>query len=1453
MPPRRRTRRGRDPTPSPEPSPEPQVEEQELEEGSGDEAQEELADAAQAPAGGDDALEGEMAKLRFDEPLTWRPGKPIPVSQLLPRLQRLFEELSDMEQDHVDKDSLAEVANSLAQRNLLQHKEPPIKAYVASCLVEILRLCAPDAPFTEDQLKAIFTFIITYTLPALKDPSHPYNGQHKHVLTSLAEVKSILLLNDLDGADNLLLHLFSTCFDCVSASSILDADGNPPADVEAHMTDLLIFLIDESPGLPAKVVEAVIAQFLRPAHFKSQTRADNGESNGSQSTLMPKKEPPAYVMAKMICTYNPEKMARYVSQYFSDVIMDASSFATRGNGHKQGDEEEEAVPSGPTEADLKNLSQAHLLIRELWRAAPAVLQNVIPQVEAELSADDIHLRQIATETFGDMISGIGAAGPPPPPTYDPCQYPPLRFNEESSAPVYDNVLTTPMCSQSFAQTYSSTYSGFLGRKKDKVPQIRAAWTTAAGYILSTEAGGIGLSREEQSRLVDALNEKLNDADEKVRLAAVKAIELFSYRDVVTKLGLKGGANKEGSVLASLADRCRDKKPAVRVEAMVVLGKLWAVAAGDMATGQDTVISCFAGVSSRILSVFYANDLDLNVLLDRVLYEYLVPLGYPPRKQKSGTKGSSQSQAATSNFDPDRIRAERLLQFVKSLDAPAKKAFFAIQSRQPQFAQVLALFIKQCEAFNGGTIDGDAKRTIEHLNKTVSYVSTFFPDPPKVASDLQRFAKLNDRRNYQLIKFAIGSESDFKTVHGAIKELMKRVQAGASAHMLDTLLPLLYRSSCLMLNRSHLPAIMDCSKNDKDGLGAVAHEVLSEISQRNPEIFKTHVGDLCKSLSSQVPSERKANDPSVVDVLKACSSYSRKYPDEIPRDKAFSQNLINYALYGTPPKAAKYAVNILLAKNDDKAMVNATSLIQRIMKDWKYESPRLLNKLAAVSQLELLAPRVTLDYDDDILDMAVQKILLNVRTDATERDPVWVTDENMDEEIQAKSLCLKILVNRLRATEDVKQAKEKAVPVFKLLRNLILKDGEICKVKDTPKHHRARLLLAAAKLTLKICTIQHLDDMLQPRDFNNLAYVAQRGEPAVRHGFVEKLQKYLVQGKLRSRFYTIIFLTAFEPVPSVKQRLETWIRSRAQHYRNTDKSHVMEATMIRLLSLLAHHPDYSTDVDNLVDHARYIVYYLSNVATENNLGIILRYAEHSKQTTDAIDPSMSENTYVLSDLAQAVIRKWQDKKNWSLRVGPAQVGTPVGLYTRVSSEVGQELAKKQFLPEGVDEKLDSLLKSIDRKKKRKSMDERAEPLSKRTKTLVSREKAKPKARSTSSAPKKKQPQKAAKSRKKRSYDDDDDDDGDAGTSRSAARAAADRRRSSRATKASTYVERDSDEDDEEMLDGVAEWEYLKEGEGDSDAGVSEGEGEGGDESELSDPPESEEEEAPKRAVGSRRRR
>lgn len=97
--------------------------------------------------------EGEQRSLEFDEELSWKPAKPIPTGTLIKRLDKLSKELSELDQGATDLDSLTSVAKHLGHRNLLQHKDRGVKAYTACCLVDILRLCVPDAPFSDDQLK----------------------------------------------------------------------------------------------------------------------------------------------------------------------------------------------------------------------------------------------------------------------------------------------------------------------------------------------------------------------------------------------------------------------------------------------------------------------------------------------------------------------------------------------------------------------------------------------------------------------------------------------------------------------------------------------------------------------------------------------------------------------------------------------------------------------------------------------------------------------------------------------------------------------------------------------------------------------------------------------------------------------------------------------------------------------------------------------------------------------------------------------------------------------------------------------------------------------------------------------------------------------------------------------------------------------------------------------------
>ena len=91
--------------------------------------------------------------IQFSEPLTWRAGKPIAVGDLLTRLQKLAAELRNYDLDQVDSRAFTALAGDLANANLLGHKDKGVRAWTVSCVVDVLKICAPDAPFIDGQLK----------------------------------------------------------------------------------------------------------------------------------------------------------------------------------------------------------------------------------------------------------------------------------------------------------------------------------------------------------------------------------------------------------------------------------------------------------------------------------------------------------------------------------------------------------------------------------------------------------------------------------------------------------------------------------------------------------------------------------------------------------------------------------------------------------------------------------------------------------------------------------------------------------------------------------------------------------------------------------------------------------------------------------------------------------------------------------------------------------------------------------------------------------------------------------------------------------------------------------------------------------------------------------------------------------------------------------------------------
>ena len=65
------------------------------------------------------------------------------------------------------------------------------------------------------------------------------------------------------------------------------------------------------------------------------------------------------------------------------------------------------------------------------------------------------------------------------------------------------------------------------------------------------------------------------------------------------------------------------------------------------------------------------------------------------------------------------------------------------------------------------MDENEKGIKEHMARLIESFAKTLPEPSKVSDHLWKFAKMHDRRSYQLIRFCIAPESDYRTVVKAI--------------------------------------------------------------------------------------------------------------------------------------------------------------------------------------------------------------------------------------------------------------------------------------------------------------------------------------------------------------------------------------------------------------------------------------------------------------------------------------------------------------------------------------------------------------------------------------------------------------------------------------------------------------------------------------------------------------
>ena len=102
------------------------------------------------------------------------------------------------------------VAQAIAQRGILRHKDPNIRLMAACSLADVMRLFAPDPPFDNDTIEEIFGLFIDQ-LSGLADTESSSYPKYFYLLESLAMVQTFLLLVDGGGPSSPAPALFHGC------------------------------------------------------------------------------------------------------------------------------------------------------------------------------------------------------------------------------------------------------------------------------------------------------------------------------------------------------------------------------------------------------------------------------------------------------------------------------------------------------------------------------------------------------------------------------------------------------------------------------------------------------------------------------------------------------------------------------------------------------------------------------------------------------------------------------------------------------------------------------------------------------------------------------------------------------------------------------------------------------------------------------------------------------------------------------------------------------------------------------------------------------------------------------------------------------------------------------------------------------------------------------------------
>ncbi|TVU36377.1 hypothetical protein EJB05_18310 [Eragrostis curvula] len=263
---------------------------------------------------------------------------------LIKLLKQAESALSEFSQSSALQDALHAMNKSLVQTTLLKHRDKDVKLLVAVCFIEVMRVLAPDPPFSDENLKEIFRLFISI-FADLAETSSPYITRRMKILENVAALKCSVIMFD--------IHCEDLALDMVKIFFSLMKQGLQQSVYQA-IQSIVTQLLNE------KVTQPIVDVILR--------------------NLVKEDKDPSHKLAVDIIKNCAEKLEPAICIFLSSCIF------------------EKDVPVN----ELKKLH--HKVILEIFQCAPQMLLAVIPNLTHELLSDQVDIRLEAVHLIGKLLA-----------------------------------------------------------------------------------------------------------------------------------------------------------------------------------------------------------------------------------------------------------------------------------------------------------------------------------------------------------------------------------------------------------------------------------------------------------------------------------------------------------------------------------------------------------------------------------------------------------------------------------------------------------------------------------------------------------------------------------------------------------------------------------------------------------------------------------------------------------------------------------------------------------------------------------------------------------------------------------------------------------------------------------------------------------------------------------------